>query len=211
MAKHIDLDKWYRKNQYHFFKNHELPFFNITAPVDVTRLRAFCRAEGYSFFLSSFYLSLRAANDIPELRYRIRPDGVVEHPQINAGCTILYDDHSFGFGWFELEDDLPAFCRKGEQIIADVKARKDLEDKPMEEDNVVHYSVIPWVSFTSFQHARKFIEGDSIPKIVFGKYYSEGDRTKMPLSVEVHHALADGWHVGQYFERYQALLDAVGK
>ena len=30
---------------------------------------------------------------------------------------------------------------------------------------------------------------------------------KMPVSIEVHHALADGLHVGRYLERFQELLD----
>ncbi len=30
----------------------------------------------------------------------------------------------------------------------------------------------------------------------------------MPVSVEVHHALMDGLHVGRYFERFAAYCDA---
>lgn len=209
MSKPIDINTWYRKEQYYFFKDHDLPFFNMTAPVDVTKLRRYCKEKGYSFFLSSLYLSLQAANNIPEFRYRIREEGVVEHERIYAGSTVLFEDNTFGFGWFMYEADLATFCVKGEAAIAELKQRKKLVDKPIEEDDVLHYSVIPWVSFTSFQHARKFRKGDSIPKLVFGKYYDENGRTKMPLSVEVHHALMDGWHVGQYFQEFQRLLDEV--
>ena len=32
----------------------------------------------------------------------------------------------------------------------------------------------------------------------------------MPVSVEVHHALVDGLHVGRFYEMFQARLDAAG-
>ena len=49
---------------------------------------------------------------------------------------------------------------------------------------------------------------DSIPRIAWGKFFSKGDRIKMPLSVQIHHALADGIHVGRYFNLVQEYLDA---
>jgi len=66
---------------------------------------------------------------------------------------------------------------------------------------------IPWISFTGLQHARKTDLEDTIPRFVFGKYFKEEKRLKMPLSVEVHHALVDGFHVGQLFKFLQEELD----
>jgi chloramphenicol O-acetyltransferase len=52
-------------------------------------------------------------------------------------------------------------------------------------------------------NARRSLAEDSVPKIIFGKYEVEGGRVRLPVSVEVHHALMDGVHVGRYFERLQ--------
>ena len=65
--------------------------------------------------------------------------------------------------------------------------------------------MIPWISFTSFTHARKPAKEDSVPKIVFGKYTKKNDSVKMPVSVEVHHSLMDGIHVGKFFEQFYAI------
>jgi chloramphenicol O-acetyltransferase type A len=67
--------------------------------------------------------------------------------------------------------------------------------------------VLPWVSFTSFAHARDFARKDSIPKIAFGKFAKENDRVFLPISVEVHHALMDGLHVGRFLSRFEEMLD----
>jgi chloramphenicol O-acetyltransferase type A len=48
---------------------------------------------------------------------------------------------------------------------------------------------------------------DSIPRIAWGKYFEENGKIKLPLSVQVHHALVDGLHVGQYFNAIQEILD----
>jgi chloramphenicol O-acetyltransferase type A len=70
-------------------------------------------------------------------------------------------------------------------------------------DDVIYHTSLPWVSFTSFAHARNKGRGESIPRIVFGKFSREGDRLLMPFSVEVHHALMDGLHVGRYLSRME--------
>ena len=47
--------------------------------------------------------------------------------------------------------------------------------------------------------------------MVFGKMFEDGGRRKLPFSVEVHHALMDGYHVGKYFELFQQKLDSIGE
>jgi chloramphenicol O-acetyltransferase type A len=34
-------------------------------------------------------------------------------------------------------------------------------------------------------------------------------RKQMPVSIHVHHALMDGFHVGQYIDLYQQLLSEI--
>jgi chloramphenicol O-acetyltransferase type A len=41
--------------------------------------------------------------------------------------------------------------------------------RTFEDDNVIHFSAIPWLDFTSLSHARSYTFPDSCPKISFGK------------------------------------------
>ncbi|MEZ4772721.1 MAG: CatA-like O-acetyltransferase [Bacteroidia bacterium] len=75
---------------------------------------------------------------------------------------------------------------------------KKLEDRE-ESLDLIHFSIIPWIAFTSFKHARRFRRADTIPKIVLGKVYNENGVMKIPVWLEVHHAIMDGIHVGKYF------------
>lgn len=74
-------------------------------------------------------------------------------------------------------------------------------------DALIYYSVIPWISFTSFSHARNYSTRESIPKIVLGKITEQNNSLTMPVSVEVHHSLMDGLHVGKYFKLLQEILN----
>ena len=73
--------------------------------------------------------------------------------------------------------------------------------------NVIHISAIPWICFTALSHARHFAFKESNPKISFGKLIHENNKILLPVSVHVHHALIDGYHVGQFFEKFQNSLN----
>jgi chloramphenicol O-acetyltransferase type A len=74
--------------------------------------------------------------------------------------------------------------------------------------NVIHFSTVPWVNFTSLSHARSFTFPDSCPKISFGKMMIgiDGKRT-MSMSIHAHHGLMDGYHVGQFVDCFQELMN----
>jgi len=44
-------------------------------------------------------------------------------------------------------------------------------------------------------------------KITFGKTYRNANKLLMPVSVNAHHGLVDGKHIGTYFEIFQELLN----
>jgi len=206
MYRHIDLNSWNRKPQFNFFKDYDIPFFNITANVNVTNLHRYCKSNNLPFFLSSLFYSIKAVNAVEAFRYRIKGEAVVCYDKIHAGSTILFDDNTFGFCYFEYVDDLQRFISLGQKEIELLKSKKVLDPK-LDAVDLIHYSSVPWISFTGIQHARKFRIGDSIPKLVFGKFFKDGDKLKMPMSVEAHHALMDAYHVSEYLRIYQGLMD----
>jgi chloramphenicol O-acetyltransferase type A len=75
-------------------------------------------------------------------------------------------------------------------------------------NNLIRYSVLPWIDFTSLSHARAFSRPDSCPRITFGKMTEHDGKRSMPLSIHVNHALIDGRDLGQYLELLQELMNA---
>ena len=90
-------------------------------------------------------------------------------------------------------------CPRAAEQIAFVLGHPQVKDEPGQ-DNLLYLTAIPWVSFTGFMHPIDF-PVDSVPRFAWGKFFQDGQSLKMPLSVQAHHALMDGLHMGRYFEK----------
>lgn len=203
----IDINTWKRKEHYYYFKDYQEPFFGITANVDCTQAYKYTKEYHLSFFLYYMYQSLAAVNAIEGFRYRIESDQVVCYDKIHGSTTALNADHLFAFAFLPYMDRFEDFYDYGKKEIAKLRTISGLnvcEDSSR--PNVVHYSTIPWISFTALTQERNLAVPDSIPKITFGKYFKEREKIMLPVSVHVHHGLVDGCHVGQYFEIFQQRL-----
>lgn len=207
MFTELDVENWPRKATYDFFRGYDDPFFNFTANVDVTDLYRFTRENGLSISLASLYSVMTAANEIREFRIRLHEGRVVEFDRIHATQTILNDDETFSFAYFEMRPDIVEFDSAGKIAVEKYKKLKTFD---VESDRVdlIYFSVIPWVSFTSFKHATRLDRTQTVPRIVFGKIFDEGAAKMMPLSVEANHTIMDGLHVGKLFIRCQELMNS---
>ena len=201
----IDLETWPRRAHFEVFSNFDYPHFNLCANVDLTAFFPAVKQHGISINVAIVYLLARAANTIPEFRQRIRGKNVVEHEIVHPSSTILTDDDLFTFCTFEYHEDFSEFAASAVERIAHVKAHPTLEDEP-EKDDLLFMTSIPWVSFTSLMHPLQLYPADSVPRFAWGKFFEEGEHLKMPLSVQGHHALMDGLHVGRYYAEVQAYL-----
>ena len=200
----IDVRSWKRRDHYLLFRKYERPFFSVTVDVDVTAVWNACRAPGsVSFFLTSLFLMLNAANGVEAFRLRLRRRGVWLHDRVGVGPTIMRADETFGFARVEPAATLDEFASKGQAAINGAHAHRGLGGPGS--DDIVFHSVLPWLRFSSFTNALPG-KGDSIPRIVFGRCTPQGARVIMPVAVEVHHALADGLDVARFFERFNAYL-----
>lgn len=203
MYRELDINSWSRKNHFYFFKNYDNPFYNICTNIEITELLTVTKQNRLPFFLSTLFLSIKSANSIEEFRYRIKGDKVIIFDTIHPFSTILNNENIFNFCPFNYWDNFNKFKEKGQISIKQTIENKDQLRGDPERIDVIHYTTIPWVSLTSMSHARKFNTSDSIPKIVFGKYFNESDKIMLPICIEVHHSLVDGFHVAKYLNVFR--------
>ena len=208
MFTELDIENWPRKATYEFFRDYDDPFFNFAANIDITRLYSFSRENNLSISLASLFNIMTAANEIREFRIRLLDGRLVEFDRIHATQTILNDDETFSFAYFEMQPDVFEFDEAGKSAV---ERYKELKTFDVESDRVdlIYFSVIPWVSFTSFKHASRLDRTQTVPRIVFGKIFDEGLSKKIPLSVEANHTIMDGFHVGKLFNRFQELINTL--
>jgi chloramphenicol O-acetyltransferase type A len=207
--KFVDVETWNRKTIYEYFKDFPDPFFNLTANLDVTELYLFCKENHLSFSLANLFYSLETVNEIREFKIRLKDDKLVEFEKIHATMTISQPDETFSFCYFEMQENVFEFNEAGKIAVekyTKLKTMNVMRDRV----DLIYSSVIPWVSFTSFKHASRLNNKFTIPRMVWGKMFEDAGRKKIPHSVEVNHAIADGFHVGKYFTFLQEKLSACG-
>ena len=82
--------------------------------------------------------------------------------------------------------------------------------KPIPE-NTVPISMIPWIDFSSFNlnigNNSRFL----LPIITIGKFYSKNNKIYLPVSLQVHHAVCDGYHVSLFMSEFQNIVDSVNE
>jgi chloramphenicol O-acetyltransferase type A len=207
MARRLDLTTWRRREHFALYREFAQPFFNVCADVDVTELWHHCKKnESVSFTLASLYLGTIAANAVEALRMRIRGDVVWVHDVVHFSTTVLRPDNTFAFARVEMRDSYDEFARDGREVLE--RARKStILEIPEIDDDAIYHSVIPWIRFTSYSNAIRD-SADCFPRIVYGGVAEDHGRWKMPVGVEVHHAIVDGLDVAQFFDRFSAELTA---
>jgi chloramphenicol O-acetyltransferase type A len=197
MPTELDPKKWKRREIFEYFLDFDKPYFNLATELDVTALFGLLKQRPeVSKTLAYHYFALRAANEIEPFHYRLREGKVIVHEVVNAGSTVLMPNETFTFAYFDYHEEFDKFIHAAQAAVNEVLAG-DGSFRQNFDQNRIHFTTIPWVSFTSFSHARNWRTEDSIPKMAFGKFFKDGERTLLPFSVEVHHALMDGLHVGR--------------
>jgi chloramphenicol O-acetyltransferase type A len=205
----IDIGGWSRRDYYRYFGSFDDPYFGVVVNVDCTAAYEHCKKQGLSFFLCYLYESIKALNQVENFRYRIIDGEIWLFDRVHASTTVGRKDGTFGFAFLEYTGGFDSFRINAEGRIAEVQEGSGLH---ADVDNagrldVVHYTTLPWFSFTGFKHEKNIRCSESIPKIAFGRFFESNGRLLMPVSINANHGLLDAYHVAQYLELFQESLN----
>jgi chloramphenicol O-acetyltransferase type A len=205
----VDIQNWERKEQFLFFKNLDIPQYQIATTLDVTNFRRYVKKEQQSFYLSFIHGLLTVMNRHTCFKYRFFDDDVVLYEQINPSFTqAIESSEQFKIVTCQHHENLNDFIEYAEKTSF-LQGHKFIDMKEEVRRDLVYITTVPWYSFTQVTHAHNIDRLDAIPKICFGKYKVKDDKLEMPFAIEVHHAFVDGYHLGVFFEDLQKYLDSL--
>ena len=206
--KKLDLNNWKRKEHFEFFMQYDEPFYGIVSEIDCTDAYRYAKENRLSFFALYLHRSLIAVNGVEEFRYRIHDGKVYVYDVVHAGSTIGRADGTFAFSFVEYTEDFNVFQASLQKEIEAVQKSTGLrKESDSHGDNIIHYSSLPWITFTGVTHPMNHKIEDSCPKITFGKVFERADRMIMPVGVYAHHALIDGFHIARHLELFQEIMN----
>lgn len=202
----IDLEEWPRRARYEFFRSMQQPHYSLCAALDCGRVLRELKPRGVPPFDAILWCLLGAANEVPELRTRLRGEQVVEHPRVDGSVTVPRET-GFAFCHVPFVEDWASFAPGCAEAVAAAKVEGDLSEDPS--DARLYLSCLPWVHFSSMTNP---VAGpdDCVPRITWGRFREQAGRWEVPVAIQVHHALVDGEHLGRFYAGAQERLQRVG-
>ncbi len=202
--KRIDLSTWPRRSHLKLFESYAMPYTSLVAPVRATELYKFAKANQLGLFRPVLWAVSMAANQVPELRQRIRGAEVVEHDVVHPSYTTMADGGLFNYCTVNHTCDPQAFFKAVDEETAQVASQTELVPDAPGRDDLLFISSIPWRTFSALTHPVPLNPADSYPRIAWGR--AEPDRegkVEISLALMAHHGLVDGAHMANFYEAFE--------
>lgn len=198
----IDLNNWERTEYYNHYLNNVVCSYSLTSNIDISNL------EKKKLYPAMLWLLTATVNEIKEFRTSLESKGIGIFESMHPSYTIFNKvNKNFSVIWTEYDEDYNVFLnRYNDDIIKYSSSTKFLPKagKPL---NTFDVSMLPWATFTSFNlnihNNGKYL----LPIFTMGKFFKNGKKTMLPLAIQVHHSVCDGYHVGLFLEILQNKIE----
>ena len=200
----IDLETWHRRAYFNHYLEVVPCSYSMTTKLDITKVKQ----RGLPLYPTMLYLLTKTVHEFEQFRTAFRPDGsLVVYQEMSPSYTVFHQDsETFSNLWTEYTEDYPAFCRRYRQDNSQFGSVEKLFAKPDQPENSFTVSMVPWCSFDSF-HLHTEGYRYLLPVFTLGRYQEIGGNYWIPIAVQVHHAVCDGFHVCRFINRLQEFLN----
>lgn len=203
----IDKDSWPRKPYFEHYLNQVRCTYSMTADLDITLLRTELKTNGIKLYPALIHMIATVVNRHSEFRTCFDLEGRLGiWDCMSPSFTIFHEENkTFSSIWTPFSEEFQTFYDGYLQGIETYKNAKQLFPDTNEPPNTFPVSSIPWVSFTGF-NLNVYNDGTYLlPIFTIGKYREQDKKVLLPLPVQFHHAVCDGYHAGVLFNELQEL------
>lgn len=210
MSDHIiQLEHWPRKEVFQHYL-HQIPCtYSITGEWDITPLRR----QKLRLYPTMLYLLAWAVNQHEEFRLQLDEHGQLwQLEQMHPSYTVFHPETElFSNLWTEYSPDYITFVQRYEKTLETYGQAPGMFPQPDMPHNTFPVSMLPWSSFTGFQLNLQKGYDYLTPIFTMGKYFERHGRIFLPYSVQVHHAVCDGFHTCRLTNEIQQHIDTFAK
>ena len=199
----IDLENWERREFYEHFINRVVCTYSAVVNIDITNLK------GQKLYPAMIWLLTKTVNDMPEFRTVLTPDGPGIYDDMHPMYTVFNKEKkNFSGIWSYFSEDYDEFLKSYEKDSGKYSTSTRFAPKEGTPANAFNISMVPWVEFTNF-NINVFDDGKFLlPIFTMGKYVEREGKRLLPLAIQAHHAVCDGYHVGLFVETLQRNIDS---
>ncbi|MGM7681345.1 type A chloramphenicol O-acetyltransferase [Cytobacillus sp. Hm23] len=204
----INRENWDRALYFNHYLSQKCTF-SLTVNIDITKLlEQLCNKE-INLYPAFIYIISKVVNSHEEFRTCFNVEGDFGYwEKALPKYTIFHSDNkSFSCIWTEFSNDFRVFHKNYNEDIKKYHDVKGLFSKPNEPKNSFPISSIPWVSFTGFSLNINDDNDFLLPIITSGKYFNQENKILLPVSIQMHHAVCDGYHASMFIDELQQLAN----
>jgi len=207
MFKKIDTQNWARKDYFEHFSKNVPCTFSMTVKLDISKLRS----TDQKIYPRLLHSVSTVVNQHEEFRMSFDNTGCLGSFSEMMPCYTVFhkDTETFSNIWTAYSTDYAEFLKNYEHDLNQFGHLKLIMAKPNLPSNTFPVSMIPWVSFDGFNLNLQKGYNYLLPIFTFGKFYTESSRVLIPLSVQVHHAVCDGFHLSRFLNDLQAEINGI--
>lgn len=208
----IDMKTWDRKNSYSQYLNDVPCTYSMTVNIDITNFLIQIKDKNIKVFPALLYAIAHTVNKHNEFRMDFDEQNNIGYYDVSNPCFTVFHNETETFTnvWTEYSSDFNKFFQNYTEDMSKYQIDSK-NDKPLSGKNIFNVSCIPWTNFTGFNlNLQKGF--DYFPPIfTIGKYFSNGEKTQLPLAIQVHHAVCDGFHLARFINGLQEFIDMFAK
>ena len=211
----IDLKTYARAEHFLHFMNDAPCTISLADDIDVTALREACRVCGQSFSRTFLYVVSYIVNSRDEFRMTACLSRGKFHPAVwdvlHPVHNVFHEDtETYTSVCTRFDRDMSTFLKNAEEDTARAGHLRSMSI-PAFGNNTFETSCLPWRHFTSVGISHPAESRPSLaPVIVWGGFRESAGRTYLPLSVTIHHAAADGFHLARFLNEAETLSSVIG-
>lgn len=205
----IERNTWPMAQAFYYYTQMAPTSYTITVRMDVTAARNALKQKGCRFFPAYLFLVTRAIEKQRELRMAVQEGKLGYWDSLTPAYPQFHeDDKTTSLLWTEYDD---CFERFHSAYLADTQTYGNshgiLTAKGVPLPNAYIISCIPWFTFQSFSLHNHGIKDYYVPSFEAGGFVETCGKIEMPLSITVHHATTDGYHLKVFLEELQRTFD----
>ncbi|MDU3803461.1 type A chloramphenicol O-acetyltransferase [Paraclostridium bifermentans] len=201
----INKEIWARKEYFeHYFS--DVPCtYSMTVKLDITKIKN----SNKKIYPTMLYFITKVVNNHSEFRTAFNMDGELGVFDEMLPCYTVFnqDTETFTNIWTKYSYDYYAFCKSYEKDIELFSSVKGMLAKPNIPTNNFPVSMIPWTTFEGFNLNLQKGYNYLLPIFTMGKYSEINGQYLMPLAIQVHHAVCDGFHISRFVNELQKLIE----
>lgn len=201
----LDFDNWDRKRYFYYFTKMLPTGYSLSVEVDITKTYDLLKKTRKKFFPTYLYLASRLITEQQEFRIAQIDSQLGYYDVLHPSYACFHeDDKTISNMWTEYHADYEQFYYNYLNDQKQYANNHGILAKPdMPPANNFMIGMLPWTQFTSYAPIPYKNADYYFPVLQAGKFFERDDKKMMPLSISVHHAVADGYHVGLFLEKFQ--------